>query len=408
MKHMKTKTPITLIKCLLAVSLAWSAGAGVVVAATNPPPPELSTALQRLQQQLDEQTKRIDRLYKAIGPHLTELEERAAEVEKQQQEDKALALEPIREVADESLTGIGCVNPAAAQFAAITDAGAVRIFDAGGKPAKELQQPEQKISCLAFSPSGGELLTGTKTGALLVWDVAKGTCSLLSTNVGAKVARVTWLGNGRVVWGTTVTYWQEGGKPVDHDKPAGAVLDRTSGQRLWGFRGFVRDDFYTLAGGINGQQLVVMEIPDQPRGAFLLDGTTGKVLRTCYDEAHGSGPLSVGISPDGNTLAVGYAPRDIILWNARTGERQKLLKGHSNWVVSLAFSADNKRLISGAGDSTARIWDVEHGKEIGRIRFPGESSYVDGVGLSPKGDAAFAVARGLLVVAKTPPALSLR
>src|SRR5205085_380813 len=52
-------------------------------------PPQLSTILQGLQGQLDEQTKRIDRLYKAIGPQLAELEERAALLEKQQQEDKA-------------------------------------------------------------------------------------------------------------------------------------------------------------------------------------------------------------------------------------------------------------------------------------------------------------------------------
>ena len=64
-------------------------------------------------------------------------------------------------------------------------------------------------------------------------------------------------------------------------------------------------------------------------------------------------------------LAVGYAPYDIILWNAQTGSRQKLLKGHSNWVVSLAFSADGKRLISGAGDSTARLWDLETARKSG-------------------------------------------
>ena len=83
---------------------------------------------------------------------------------------------------------------------------------------------------------------------------------------------------------------------------------------------------------------------------------------------------------------------------------QQLLKGHSNWVVSLAFSADSKRLTSDARDSTARVWDTESGKEIGRIRFPGESSYVDGVGLSPKGDIAFAVVRRMLVVARVPAA----
>jgi WD40 repeat protein len=147
---------------------------------------------------------------------------------------------------------------------------------------------------------------------------------------------------------------------------------------------------------------VVQEIPGQPRGAFLLNGATGEVLLTCFDKENGHSPLSLALSPDSRTLAVGYAPYDIILWNARTGARQKLLKGHSNWVVSLAFSADSKRLISGAGDSTARIWDLETGKETGRLRFPGESNYVDGVGLSPRGDIAFAVARGLLVVARVP------
>jgi WD40 repeat protein len=105
---------------------------------------------------------------------------------------------------------------------------------------------------------------------------------------------------------------------------------------------------------------------------------------------------------------VGYAPYDIIWWNAQTGARQKLLQGHSNWVVSLAFPADGKRLISGAGDSTARIWDVESGQETGRMRFQGESSYVEGVGLSPKGDIAFAVARGMLVIGKVVPTATPR
>ena len=353
-----------------------------------------------MQDLLDQQTKRVDRLYRAIGPHLEEMEERAAEVEKQQQEDKALALDRIREVKDESLTAIGCVNPAAAEFAVITTDGGARIFDAGGKPVKELQSPGQEITCLAFSASGSELLTGTASGALLVWDVAKGSCVTVCTNVGRQVDRVTWLGKDRVVWGSMVKYWEDGGKPVDHDKPAGAVLDRATGQVRWTFRSFVRDDFYTLAGAQDGSRLVVQEIPGQPRGAFLLDGATGEILRTCLDNADGHSPLSLALSPDSRMLAVGYAPYDIILWSAQTGARQKLLKGHSNWVVSFAFSADGKRLISGAGDSTARIWDVESGKETGRLRFAGESSYVEGVGLSPKGDIAFAVVRGMLVVAQ--------
>ncbi len=397
---MKTPLYILNLRFLLASGIALAACLDFTVAAAETPPQEPSSALLRLQDLVDQQTKRIDRLYKALGPHLEEMEQRAAEVEKQQQEDKALALERIREVKDESLTAIGCVNPVAAEFAVLTSDGGARIFDAGGKPVKELQPPGQEITCIAFSASGSELLTGTASGALLVWDVAKGSCVTVCTNVGRKVDRVTWLGKDRVVWGSMVKYWDDGGKPVDHAKPAGAVLDRATGQVRWTFRSFVRDDFFTLAGAQDGSRLVVQEIPGQPRGAFLLDGATGEVLRTCLDNKDGHSPLSLALSPDSRTLAVGYAPYDIILWNAQTGARQKLLKGHSNWVVSLAFSADGKRLISGAGDSTARIWDVESGKETGRVRFQGESSYVEGVGLSPKGDIAFAVVRGMLVVAK--------
>ena len=397
---MKPKTSIYQFRRFIQICAALAVGIGVAAAATNSPPQDDSAALVRLQEQLDAQAKRIDRLYRALGPHLEEMEERAAEVEKQLQEDKALALERIREVKDASLTAIGCVNPAAAEFAVITTDGGVRIFDAGGKPVKELQPSGQQITCIAFSSDGSELLTGTASGALLIWDVAKGSCVTVGTNVGRKVDRVTWLGKDRVVWGSMVKYWEDGGKAVDHDRPAGAVLDRVTGQVCWTFRSFVRDDFFTLAGAQDGSRLVVQEIPGQPRGAFLLDGATGEVQQTCYDKEHGSGPLSVAISADGNILAVGYAPCDIILWNAQTGARQKLLKGHSNWVVSLAFSADGKRLISGAGDSTARLWDVESGQETGRIRFPDGYAYVEGVGLSPKGDIAFAVVREVLMVAR--------
>lgn len=357
--------------------------------------------IHQLREQLDLQTRRIDRLYRALGPHMEELEAEAAELEKQQQGDKSLSLEPVCEIKDESLSGIGCINPVKAEYAVLTEIGGVRLFDAEGKVVKELQRTNEKITSLAYSPNGGELLTGTAGGSLVVWNLASGSGMTLCTNLGRKVDRVAWLGNDHVAWGAYQKYWN-GGKPVDHDKPAGAVLSRKDARQSWQFRGFIRADFQTLAGSQDGSALAVLEIPDQPRGAFLLGSASGNVLHLCYDKQHGSGPLSVALSPDGNILAVGYAPYDIILWNARTGERLKLLKGHSNWVVSLAFSRDSRRLISGAGDSTARIWDVRAGKEIGRLRFTGSSTYVEGVGLSPNGETVFASARGILKIANLP------
>ena len=34
------------------------------------------------------------------------------------------------------------------------------------------------------------------------------------------------------------------------------------------------------------------------------------------------------------------------------------LKGHTNWVLSLAISPDNKKIVSGSSDNTIRIWDI--------------------------------------------------
>ena len=80
----------------------------------------------------------------------------------------------------------------------------------------------------------------------------------------------------------------------------------------------------------------------------------------------------------------------------------KVLEGPTNWVVSLAFSPDVRFLISGVGDSTARIWACESGKEIGRVRFPGSSTYVESVGFVTNAEMAFALAKGRLILVPLP------
>ena len=40
------------------------------------------------------------------------------------------------------------------------------------------------------------------------------------------------------------------------------------------------------------------------------------------------------------------------------------MKGHSDWVNSVNFSRDSKRLVSASSDGTVRVWDVASGREI--------------------------------------------
>jgi WD40 repeat protein len=51
------------------------------------------------------------------------------------------------------------------------------------------------------------------------------------------------------------------------------------------------------------------------------------------------------------------------IWDTDGGELA-VLRGHDNKVTAVAWSPDGQRLVTGSGDRTVRIWDVESGTEI--------------------------------------------
>ena len=53
-----------------------------------------------------------------------------------------------------------------------------------------------------------------------------------------------------------------------------------------------------------------------------------------------------------------------LLWDAETGDLGRSFKGHSDDVVSVAFSPDCKRLVSGSYDGTIRIRDADTGNQL--------------------------------------------
>jgi WD40 repeat protein len=387
----------------LPFTVAWllsGLAAGLALRLAAAEPAETPAEVKRLREALEEQTRRVDRLYRALGPHLADLEARAEEFEQQQKEDTALGLEILRDAKDPTLGSVGCANPASPEFAAITTEGIVRLFGPDGRPRKGLEPGDLHVTAIAYSPDGRHLLAGTAEGALISWALAPEKLSTIATNVGTQIARVAWLsGSDRVVWAAQVDYYDRNGTRTNQNRPGGAVLERVGGRKLWDFQSAVRGDFQGIGADGGGSTLLVLELPGKARGAFVLDGETGRTLQTLYDPEHPSGPLSVAGFPDGRMVAVGYAPNGVILWDRATG-KPKRLQGHGNWVVALEFSRDGRQLISGSGDSTARIWDVSTGRETGRIRFPGPSTYVEGVGLTPDGGTAFALARGHLIVAR--------
>ena len=70
---------------------------------------------------------------------------------------------------------------------------------------------------------------------------------------------------------------------------------------------------------------------------------------------------SVAFSPDGQTIVSGSGDHTIKLWNLERGEEIYTLRGHQAWVSSVAFSPDGQTVVSGSGDHTIKLWDVATG-----------------------------------------------
>jgi WD40 repeat protein len=78
------------------------------------------------------------------------------------------------------------------------------------------------------------------------------------------------------------------------------------------------------------------------------------------------------------------------LWDVHSRLELAVLRGHEDYVNSVAFSPDGRRALSGEGVSTnkdkectVRLWDIEAEREIAIMR--GHKSAVLGVAFSPDG-----------------------
>jgi len=106
---------------------------------------------------------------------------------------------------------------------------------------------------------------------------------------------------------------------------------------------------------------------------------------TNFLHGHTNGIVSVAFSPDGKILASGGWDSDIIIWDVITKRPLcQPLTGHTDAVMSLAFSPDSKTLVSGSRDKTIILWDVTTQQPLGQP-LTGHRGEVTNLGFSPDG-----------------------
>ena len=69
------------------------------------------------------------------------------------------------------------------------------------------------------------------------------------------------------------------------------------------------------------------------------------------------------LSHNGEMLAASWQSTDITIWRLRDGLMVQRLRDTAN-VTAMAFSLDDKHLVSGSQDTNSRVWDVRSGRWV--------------------------------------------
>jgi WD40 repeat protein/serine/threonine protein kinase len=229
-------------------------------------------------------------------------------------------------------------SPDFKRLASVSPDNMVMVWDAQtGQETLSLKGHTNDIRCMAFSPDGKRLVSGSAT-----WNATK-----------------------RVFVAAEVTVWDAQTGQVlrvlkGHTSKVNSVVFSPDGKRL-----------ASAAGG------------PQPGEVKVWDAQTGQELFNL--QGAGSTPPaasnSLAFSPDGKRLACASLG-ELKVWDVQTGQELLALKGAG---ASVAFGSDGKRLASAAGDGTVRIWDAQSGQELLTLK-GGQTEYIWSLAFSPDGN----------------------
>jgi WD40 repeat protein len=245
-----------------------------------------------------------------------------------------------------------------------------------GQTLTDLRGHTRPVTSAAFSPDGKFVVTASGDGTARVWDAITGqTMTELRGHTGA-LSSAAFSPDGKFV----VTAGDDNTARVWDAKTGQTVAELSDPVESVTSPAFSPDGKFVVTGS-------------DEFTARVWDANTGQTVTQL--RGHTGSVLSAAFSPDGKSVVTAGYDMTARVWDARTGQTIAQLRGHTRPVTSAAFSPDGKfvvttstggggpRAFTTAPDDTARVWDAKTGQPVAELR--GHTQSVVSAAFSPDG-----------------------
>ncbi len=239
------------------------------------------------------------------------------------------------------------------------------------------------IMCLAFSPNGKQIATGSFIGPAKIWNAESGDLLLRLGDEKAKVNCIAYSPDGsRIIVGGKIWDIETGqeiytlkvssgrinavalspdGKRIatGSDDKTVKIWDTQTGHALFSLKGYEK-----RVGSIHfspdGKHILTVE--ENGHTATIWNMEKGNAIHTL--KGHNNVVWSAVYNYDGSKATTASSDGTVKVWDAITGEELFTLDKHKDIVKHVLFSPNGDRILTGSRDSTAKIWDTESGQEL--------------------------------------------